>query len=186
MRGRGLIARFLLVGCASCLVACAALGRGPFAPGLLRIAPAALGERTVEQRLVMRWPGGERSMDAVLEIAEGRLQLVMMAFGMRLLSLEYDGETLNEQRFVPHAPEGGRILNDLLLIGAPLEALRRALPAGASATETRADGKARREFVQDGVTQAVIDYDTASPWQGKVTYTQRVMGYELILESHEI
>lgn len=161
-------------------------GRGSITARPLKISPAVLGERTVEQRLVMRWPGGERSTEAVLEIAGDRLQLVMMAFGIRLFSLEYDGDAFTEQRFVPHAPEGGRILNDLLLIATPLQDLLRALPPGASATEMRENGKTRREIVQDGVTQVVIDYDTASPWQGKVTYSQRVMGYELILESHEI
>ncbi|MDR1063801.1 MAG: DUF3261 domain-containing protein [Azoarcus sp.] len=187
MRAR-LTAGLFYVCCVLCLGACAlpAPGRETLAPGPLRIAPAALGERTVEQRLVMRWPGGERATEAVLEIAEGRLQLVMMAFGMRLVSLVYDGETLTERRFVPHAPEGARILNDLLLIAAPLEDLRRALPPGASVTETHANGGLRREIALDGMMQAVIDYETESPWQGRVAFAHLAMKYELILESHEI
>ncbi|MDR0634629.1 MAG: DUF3261 domain-containing protein [Azoarcus sp.] len=184
MRAR-LIAGFFLVCCAFGLGACASRFAGQ-AAAPLRIPPAALGERTVEQRLVMRWPGGERSAEAVLEIADGRLRLVMLAFGLRLLGLEYDGEKLVEQRFAPHAPEGVRILNDLLLIAAPLEDLRRALPPGASVTERRVDGKLRREVVLDGAAQVVVDYETESPWLGRVAFAHRAMGYELILESHEI
>ncbi|MDR1662065.1 MAG: DUF3261 domain-containing protein [Azoarcus sp.] len=159
-------------------------GQGALAPEPLKIAPAALGERAVMQRLVMRWPGGGRAVEAALEITGDRLRLVMLAFGIRLVALEYDGETLAEQRFAPHAPEGARILNDLLLIAAPLEDLRRALPPSASVTETRANGKPRREIALNGVAQAVIDYETESPWQGKVWFAHLAMGYELILESH--
>jgi hypothetical protein len=171
--------------CAFCLGACALLA--PSRPEALKIAPAVLGERTVEQRLVIRWPGGERSMEAALEIAEGRLRLVMLAFGMRLASLEYygDGETLREQHYVPHAPEGARILNDLLMISAPLEDLRRALPPKLDVNDSRINDRLRREIVKDGVVQVVIDYETDSPWQGKVTFSNRAGHYELLLESHE-
>jgi hypothetical protein len=170
-----------------CLCACVspANRHGTLAPPL-KIALAALGEHMVEQQLVMRWPGGERAMDAILEIAGGRLRLVMLAFGMRITSLEYDGKELAEQRFVPHAPDGARILNDLLLIAAPLEDLRRALPPGTSVSEARENGRMRREIVMDGATLAVIDYETESPWKGKVTFAHLAIGYELILESHEI
>ena len=165
-------------------------GSGGFAPEPLRIAPAVLGEHTVEQRLVIRWSGGERSMDAVLEITADRLRLVMLAFGMRLASLDFDGEKLVGQRFVPHAPEGARMLNDLLMIAAPLEDLRHALPPGARVTEMLVDGKMRREIApdinEDAATKIVIDYETESPWQGKVNFRNPAMGYELVLESHEI
>lgn len=179
----------ICVFCASCLAACAVPARGDpveSAPLPLRVAPALLGERVVEQRLVIRWPGGERGADAVLEIGKDRLRLIMLAFGIRLMSLEYDGEMFSEQRFVPHAPDGRRVLNDLLLIVTPLEDLRHALPSGAHVTERRVDGKLRREIAGGDAVKTVIDYETESPWRGRVAFRHIPPDYELFLESHEL
>jgi hypothetical protein len=160
------------------------------APEVLGIAPEVLGERTVEQRLSMRWSGGERSMETVVEIADGKLTLVALAFGMRLASLEYDGKTVNETQQMPMAPPGRRMVNDLLLVAAPLEDLRRALPEGwtvqVSEVRHQESEVLRRELAQDGVTQVVIDYFSGSPWQGRVTVEHRALGYQLILDSHEL
>jgi hypothetical protein len=159
------------------------------APGreaALRIPPAVLGEHTVEQQLLIRWPGGERSLDAVLEIAGGRLHLVLMSFGMRLVSLEYDGETLAEERYVPHAPDGARMLDDLLAIAAPADALRRALPADWELAEDQTG----RVLAASGAARISIRYGgprgAREPWQGQVTLKNHAEGYELILVSHEI
>jgi hypothetical protein len=189
MRSR-LISSFLLA--IPCLCACvtsSSLFEPELAPKLLFIAPKALGERTVEQRLVIRWPGGERSMDAVLEIADGKLQLLMMTFGMRLMSVEYDGATVNATRYAPAAPPGERMVNDLLMIAAPLEVLRRTLPENWNVMESRHGVSLRREVARDGVTQVVIDYpanSTDSPWRGRVEFSHRALGYRLILDSHEL
>jgi hypothetical protein len=175
------------------LGACAAsslLDNMALAPEVLGIAPEVLGERTALQRLSMRWPDGERSMETVVEIADGKLNLVALAFGMRLASLEYDGKTVNETRRTPMAPPGKRMVNDLLLVAAPLEDLRRALPEGWTVQESgiryQASEALRRELVQDGVTQVVIDYFSGSPWRGRVTVEHRALGYQLILDSHEL
>ncbi|MDR0440825.1 MAG: DUF3261 domain-containing protein [Candidatus Accumulibacter sp.] len=166
------------------LGACAMLMPGREAG--LRISPAVLGEHVVEQQLLIRWPGGERSLDAVLQIADGRLHLVLMSFGMRIMSLEYDGETLTEERYVPHAPDGARMLDDLLAIAAPANELRRALPAGWELAE---DPAGRTLFVA-GAARVSIRYDgprgVRDPWRGKVTLKNHAEGYELILASHEI
>jgi hypothetical protein len=168
------------VACASVLCACALLA--PAREAVLRISPAVLGEHTVAQQLLIRWPGGERSLDAVLEIADGRLHLVLMTFGIRLMSLEYDGQTLAEERYVPHAPDGARMLDDLLAIATPADALRRALPAGWELLEDHAG----RVLAADGVARVSIRYGTPDPWQGRVTLKNHAEGYELILVSHEI
>jgi hypothetical protein len=167
------------------LTGCAAPAVAPESAPPLKIAPALFGARAVEQRLVIRWPGGERSAEAALEIEGGRLRLVMLAFGVRLMSLEYDGENLSEQRFVPNAPDGARVLNDLLLIATPLEDLRRALPSGARATEYRVEGRLRREIDGLGAAKVIIDYETDSPWRGKVAFRHLPPDYEFFLESHE-
>jgi hypothetical protein len=173
---------FLVLACASFLCACA--GLAPEREAAFGISPAVLGEHTVEQQLLIRWPGGERSLDAVLEIADGRLYLVLMTFGVRIMSLEYDGETLAEERYVPHAPDGVRMLNDLLAIAAPADELRRALPAGWELVEDHAG----RVFAAAGATRLSIRYGSPrgarDPWQGKVTLKNHAEGYELILVSH--
>jgi hypothetical protein len=170
----------------------------PKQESLLPVSPAVLGDRTVEQQLQIRWQGGERVIDAALEIEDGRLRLVLMAFGMRVLSLDYDGKTFTQERFVPHAPDGVRILNDLMMIAAPRDELQNALPAGWTLEEHLASGisdegsvsrAAGREIFADGVKQIEIHYADcfpANPWQGKVTLKNLAKGYELILISHEI
>ncbi|MDR2451056.1 MAG: DUF3261 domain-containing protein [Candidatus Accumulibacter sp.] len=173
---------FLALACASFLCACAALA--PEREAAWRISPAVLGEHTVEQQLLIRWPGGERSLDAVLEIAGGRLRLVLMSFGLRVMSLEYDGETLAEERYVPHAPDGARMLNDLLAIAAPADELRRALPTGWELAEDPAG----RVLAAAGATRLSIRYGgprgARDPWQGRVTLKNHAEDYELILLSH--
>ncbi|MDR2365526.1 MAG: DUF3261 domain-containing protein [Zoogloeaceae bacterium] len=171
--------------CAVLSSACALLsGADSRDPPLLSIAPEILGERALEQRLVIRWPGGERALDAALEIAGGRLRLALMSFGLRVSTLEYDGRTLEETRHLPQAPVGARMIDDLLLIAAPTAALRAALPEGWAVAE---NGR-RREITRDGKTRIVIQYQYAvdSPWQGRVEFTHRLQGYHLILDSHEL
>jgi hypothetical protein len=184
--GIALLGVALLGGCATASL----LDNMTLAPEVLTIAPQVLGERTVEQRLSMRWSGGERSMETVVDIADGKLNLVALAFGMRLASLQYDGKTVNETRQMPMAPPGKRMVNDLLLVAAPLEDLQRALPEGWTVQESgdrsQASDFIRRELAQDGVTQIVIEYFSGSPWQGRVTVEHRALGYQLILDSHEL
>jgi hypothetical protein len=187
-----MLARFTMSLGVALLAGCAAssLDDMALAPEVLSIAPEVLGERTVEQRLSMRWSGGERSMETVVEIADGKLNLVALAFGMRLASLEYDGKTVNETRQTPMAPPGRRMVNDLLLVAAPLEDLRRALPEGWAVQESgircQESEVLRREISENGVTQIVIDYFSGSPWRGRVTVEHRALGYQLILDSHEL
>jgi hypothetical protein len=150
-------------------------------PALLSISPTILGERTVEQRLVIRWSDEERSLEAVLEIAEGRLRLALMSFGMRISTLEYNGRTLEETRNLPQAPSGARMINDLLLIAAPQAALQAALPEGWKVTES----ETQREISQDGKTQVRIRYAADTPWRGRVIFEHLALNYQLILDSHE-
>jgi hypothetical protein len=182
MRAR--LTNCLFLGVAALLAGCATLFR-PQTP-LFAIAPASLGERTVEQRLSMRWPGEHRSVDAVLEITSERLRLVMFTFGMRLSSLEYDGRTVHETRHAPRLPPAERMVHDLLLIGTPLAELRSALPKNWSVTDYGERHPRRREIKQDGDVLVVIRYFSDSPWQGRVEFEHRALGYQLILDSHEL
>jgi hypothetical protein len=182
--------------CLFCLGACALLAPRRSEP--LKIFPAALGEHTVEQQLLIRWKGGERGIDAVLETSDGYLHLVLMALGMRILSLEYDGVRLIEERHVPQAPESVRILNDLLTVAAPKEVLQDALPNGWNLSEEflssvdhegRVSLAATRRIVVDGATLIEVHYGgclPTDPWRCEVTLKNHAEGYELVLNSHEI
>ena len=187
---------FVLSLCILCLGACSL--PAPRQESLLPVSPVVLGDRSVEQQLQIRWRGGERVIDAALEIEDGRLSLVLMAFGMRVLSLDYDGKTFTQERFMPHAPDGVRIFNDLMMIAAPRGDLQNALPAGWMLEEHLASGISNegsisrspgREIFADGVKQIEINYAGCSPenpWRGKVVLKNLAKGYELILVSHEI
>jgi hypothetical protein len=180
------------------LAACAGfLSRGE-AP-LLRIAPNSLGARTLEQRLTISWPAAgaaaptreQRSLEAVLDIADGKLRLILLAAGLRLMSLEYNGDHLTETRHASVPLAGARMMNDLLLIVTPLEALRPALPPDWRIEESRqADGACRREIRQGGAEETVvvvIDYAAGcQAWSGRVEFEQRRLGYHLSLESYEL
>jgi hypothetical protein len=176
---------FALCVAALLLAGCAAFLRLEDPPSLQGISPAILGERTVEQRLSLRWPGEERSVEAVLEIASGKLKLVTLAMGMRLSTLEYDGVNLGEIRHVPQVPPGKRMVRDLFLIATPLAALSAALPENWSVTENNDHSPRLREIRENGNTRIMIRYFSDSPWQGKVEFEHRALGYQLILDSHE-
>jgi hypothetical protein len=188
-------ARFALGVAAACwLAACASLaGRVAFLDIPLAVSPLALGTHRLEQRLIIRWPGGERVMEGVLSIEEGHLSVALLAFGIRLTTLDYDGITLHETPGVPHAPSGTRILNDLLMMAAPADLLRLALPTDVTVTDSpaRQDGTsattAWRREIRTGAAQPLIaiEYENASPWQGSVRLYNSPLGYELILASHE-
>ena len=89
--GAGLVAALLLAGCTHAPEAPARLG--------LRLPPAALGTAiSVQQHLTVERPGGTNDLDVALEVDAAHVGLVGLAFGQRVLSLDYDGTALKEWR----------------------------------------------------------------------------------------
>jgi hypothetical protein len=173
----------------SALSGCALLAVWLDRPLWFDIAPEILGERTVEQRLTLRWPGEEKTLDAVLEIADGKLTLIASAFGARLATLEYDGTKFTENYPTPAALPGRRMIRDFLLIATPLENLRAALPQNWRVVE-HPQGEAIRREIHDHDDSAapliVIDYRNASPWNGRIEFDNRAEHYQLSLDAHEL
>lgn len=126
---RGLLAMMVLL-----LAACAGTATRPVAQGLeLRLSPASLGRSlALQQQLTFTVAGGQRSMDALLEVDAEQISLAVQAAGQSALVLHWDGNQLQEQRapWLPAQVRGERVLSDLQLSYWPAQAIRAALPAG--------------------------------------------------------
>lgn len=155
--------------------------------GLLRVAPASLGERTLVQQVTVVVGGESRSFDSVVEIEGNTLRLIASAVGLRLLSLEYDGARLavTDNRLPPELPPE-RILNDLLLAVADAETLRAALPPGWQVQEgSDRDGPWRR--IQRGTERPTeIRYDTPDRWNSRIRLQHADAPYQLDIRSQQL
>lgn len=167
----------ILTGCASTWLA----GGLP----LLQIPPSALPHpATLEQRLVISWPGDQRSIEAVLDINEQRMSLIGMAMGVRLFSMDYDGKQISETQSLPSGMPAERMINDLLLIYTPVEQLQQALPTG---WQVRSDSAEQRTILRDGKEVIVIHYsnniDQRSVWPHRVVLDNKARYYQLTIDT---
>ncbi|SMC18567.1 Protein of unknown function [Andreprevotia lacus DSM 23236] len=161
----------LLAGCASLL---------PGSLPLLQLPPATLGgERTLEQRLTLQWPGQTRSMEVVTSIDERKLSLLGMALGVRLFALDYDGTTLNKTEYVPLQLPAERMLNDFLLVHAPADALARSLPAGWRVV----DSDLHRSVLHGDAEIITITYSEADRWRGHAQLRNPALHYQLDIDT---
>jgi hypothetical protein len=148
----------------------------------LKLAPSALGESvSLQQRLTVERNGRVDELDAVLEVDAGRLDLVGLVLGQRVLTLHYDGQRLNAWRH-PMFPAGVRdedILEDLQLVLWPADAVRQALPPGWHIEEKGL----RRTLLIGELPVTVINYTGQRRWSGKVELSNLRYQYRLIIES---
>ncbi|MCL2076502.1 MAG: DUF3261 domain-containing protein [Betaproteobacteria bacterium] len=165
---------------ALCLSACASFWLSGGLP-LLKIAPATLGIQTVEQRAIITWPGGQKTMEMALDVNDDTLTVIGLAFGARLFSFDYDGEKIIETKPLPDGFSAVRIVNDLMLAYAPPDALRAALPSGWTVHEE----KGARQIFLNGKLNISIRYAEGSPWQGRVALDNHALYYRLTLDSSE-
>lgn len=168
----------LLVGCATSRPAFT-----PPAAGIgLMLAPATLGQSlSLQQHLTVERGGQTHELDTVLEIDSRHLELVGLAFGQRIMTLRYDGKTLQTWRD-PHMPpqvSGQRVLEDIELTLWPTEAIRQALPAGWRIED---DGKRRTLWLED-VPVVVIVYPDGRRWGNGVVLTNQRYHYRLTIQS---
>ena len=128
LTGRGAVLATL----ALALAGCAAPPAGPARLGL-KLAPAALGESiSVQQHLKVERGGRIDELDAALEVDPAQVRLVGLAFGQRVLSLNYDGKELTSWRhmMLPTQVRAEDVLEDMQLTLWPAAAIAQALPAG--------------------------------------------------------
>ena len=133
----------------------------------LRLPPAALGASVnLQQHLTVERGGRTDELDAVLEIDSERVDLVGLVLGQRVLSLHYDGKTIQTWRHPILAEElrGEDVLEDLQLTLWPVEQIRLALPAGWRIEENGL----RRTLLAGDVPVTVIQYSAEPRWSGNI------------------
>lgn len=153
---------------------------------LLKVAPAALGaEKSLQQRLTLSWKEQSHVLESIMDIQDGSIQVIALAMGLRVYSLQYDGQTLTPGP--GHLPAGlseTRILNDQLLIYLPAPALQQALPSGWRVQESSPSNEIKqRTLLQDGELVISIRYEAGAPWNGRSILTHNRHQYQLILDS---
>ncbi|WP_457350566.1 DUF3261 domain-containing protein [Roseateles sp. P5_D6] len=158
----------------------------------LQLAPAAFGaELSLAQRLTVtdapEAPSDangavtERQLDTLLQVDAKQLQLVGLAFGQRVLTMQWDGRELNVKRhpMLPAAVDPARVLRDVALVFAPLPALQAALPAGWTLDESRNE----RTLRQAGETRLTVRYLDG---RARVEIDNRAEHYQLRIESRSL
>lgn len=148
----------------------------------LKLAPASLGANiSLQQHLTVERNGRVDQLDAALEIDQQQLNMVGLAFGQRVLSLHYDGQTLQSWRhpMLPSQVRAEDVLEDMQLTLWPVAAIRQALPAGWAIEQQGL----RRTLSLQGETVTVINYSTPTPWDGKVELDNLRYHYRLTIES---
>ncbi|MGC0151709.1 DUF3261 domain-containing protein [Chromobacterium vaccinii] len=178
--------RLLLLALALLLAACQGAPPRPALPALA-LSPSSFG---AELSLVQRLRAGplnprdgqaSPSLDVQLEIDAAQLRLAGLALGQRILTLSWDGKTLQSQRspLLPASVDEARIVRDIQLAYWPLPALRAALPAGWTLDEE----SGARVLRQDGEEALRIENQASPAWLGHSELTNRREGYRLSIDS---
>mgnify|MGYP001150737533 CR=1 FL=1 len=180
---RGGWLRLALSACLLALAACttAPASQAPARLGL-KLAPASLGANiSLQQHLTVERHGRVDQLDAALEVDRQQFSMVGLVLGQRVLSMNYDGKTLQSWRH-PMLPSQVRVedvMEDTQLTLWPLAAIREALPAG---WQIEQQGL-RRTLSLQGEPVMVIDYSAPTPWDGKVELNNLRYHYRLTIES---
>ena len=148
----------------------------------LRLTPASLGQRlSLQQQMTVERAGQTHALEIALAIDSAQLTLVGLSMGQRVMSVHYDGKTLQVWRhpFLPPQVSGENVLEDLELTLWPIAAIRAALPQGWSITE---QGLTRTlKFNQQIVT--VIVYSSQQHWTGTIVLSNLRYHYRLTIQS---
>lgn len=165
------------------LAACAqAPVRTPALAPSLRLAPAALGaEVALQQRLTVTHGTRTQHADALLEIDARSLRLALLAGPKRLLTLAFDGERIEEQRYpdLPGELAGERFIDDIQLAYWPADAIRAALPAG----WTLRDDVLTRSLLHLGQLVTEVRYAGEVRWLGRIEILHAGADARLRIES---
>ena len=148
----------------------------------LTLPPAALGASiNLQQHLTIERAGRIDELDAALEVDPERIDLVGLALGQRVLSLHYDGKTLQTWRHPLVATElrGEDVLEDLQLTLWPVDKIRTALPFGWQIEENGL----RRTVLAGDVPVTIIQYSAEPRWSGTIELTNLRYHYRLTIRS---
>ena len=151
----------------------------------LQLSPAALDASiALQQHLKVERNARIDELDTALEVDADHVQLVGLALGQRVLSLNYNGKELTSWRHVmlPSQVRAEDVLGDLQLVLWPAEAIWQALPAGWRIEE---QGLHRTLLQGDDIVTS-IDYSGQPRWSGTVVLENRRFHYRLTIQSAPI
>ena len=174
--------KLAVAACAVLLAGCATAPPAPLARLGLKLSPAALGETvSVQQHLIVERGGRIDELDAIVEIDAQQVQMVGLAFGMRVLSLNYDGKELTSWRhmMLPKQVRAEDVLEDIQLSMWPAETIARSLPPGWRI----ADAGLRRTLYLNDAVVATVNYSAMPRWSGTVTLDNLRYAYKLTIQT---
>jgi uncharacterized protein DUF3261 len=148
----------------------------------LRLPPAALGASvSLQQHLTVEQGGRVVEFDVALEVDDHEVNLVGLVLGRRVLTLHYDGQTLDTWRdpMVPPQLRGEDVLEDLQLTLWPVESIRGDLPKGWRIE----DNGPRRILLWDGELVTLIFYSGEPRWSGEVVLRNLRYHYKLTIQT---
>lgn len=164
------------------LAGCAAQKPAPVARLGLKLAPAALGDSiSLQQHLTVERGGRIDELDAAIEVDAANVGMVGLAFGQRVLTIDYDGKELTTWRHVmlPAQVRGEDVLEDMQLALWPVAAVAAALPSGWRIEE---NGMLRRLYLGDELVTTVA-YSATPRWSGTIKMDNLRYKYRLTIQS---
>jgi hypothetical protein len=155
----------------------------------LKLSPASLGQTlSLQQHMKVERASRTDELDTALEVDPDKLTLVGLAFGQRVITLEYDGKELKTWRhfMLPPQVRGDDVLEDMQLTLWPAQAIRAALPTGWDLQDSApvAPGESWQRILSfEGETIMTIDYSDKQRWSGQVVLNNLRYHYKLTITS---
>ena len=164
------------------MAGCVSAPPAPLARLGLKLAPAALGESiSIQQHLTVEKGGRIDELDAAVEIDPAQVQMVGLAFGQRVLTLNYDGKELSSWRhlMLPKQVRAEDVLEDMQLTLWPAAAIAASLPQGWRIEDA---GLRRTLYLNDAVV-ATVSYSAMPRWSGTVVLDNQRYAYRLTIQT---
>ncbi|MGL4768072.1 MAG: DUF3261 domain-containing protein [Formosimonas sp.] len=178
--------RRLIIAAAMWLTACATLPNTPPAavndPFLLTLPPSSLQQNLqLNQQMTIAYNGQSHDLDALFETTPTQVQLALIKFGRRVLTLRYDGAHLevNKDFLVPQEIKPEQILSDVQLVFWPYESIAQQLPKG----YTLIDSAQTRTLSLNGEPLYQIRYSTQNPRWQRIELSHLKHHYTMIIVS---
>jgi hypothetical protein len=203
MRFSGLILLFLLAGCATApsqhaAATTAASVARPASPGttestsprielpLPRLTPQSFhGSANLLQRLVISRLDGkavpDQLIEVMLEIDPKQLRMAGLAFGQRVMLIEWDGKELQSWRHprLPDSVDSERVLRDVQFVYWPAGAVSSVLPVGWKLI----DANNERVLTHDGATVLRVKFNRSPRWTAHAELENFAEGYRIDIDS---
>jgi hypothetical protein len=193
-RGLPLLLPALLLALAGCGTAPTTANQAASLPARLglKLSPASLGQTlSLQQHLKVERAGRIDELDTALEIDADQLTLVGLAFGQRVMTLQYDGHELKTWRHVMLPPQvrGEDVLEDMQLTLWPAAAIRAALPSGWDLQDNAPSAPGahwQRTLSFEAQPIMVIDYAGPQRWGAQVVLNNLRYHYRLTITSADV